>query len=47
MSEKKVFISYSHDSEEHREKMHGLSERLFVDGSATFLRTIVFGPPDS
>ena len=32
MSEKTVFISYSHDSEEHREKVLALSERLREDG---------------
>ncbi|MBX9895313.1 MAG: SUMF1/EgtB/PvdO family nonheme iron enzyme [Nitrosomonas sp.] len=33
----KVFISYSHDSEEHRERVLGLSERLRADGIETIL----------
>ncbi len=30
-----VFISYSHDSEAHRERVLGLSERLRADGIET------------
>ena len=37
MSNPTVFISYSHDSEAHREKVLGLSERLRRDGVATIL----------
>ncbi|MGH8605488.1 MAG: SEFIR domain-containing protein, partial [Gammaproteobacteria bacterium] len=32
-----AFISYSHDSDEHRERVLGLSERLRADGIATIL----------
>lgn len=32
MSEKTVFISYSHDSDEHRENVLALSERLRLAG---------------
>jgi hypothetical protein len=37
MSAITVFISYSHDSDEHRERVLGLSERLRADGVATIL----------
>lgn len=33
----KVFISYSHDSDEHREWVLGLSERLRANGIETIL----------
>lgn len=33
----KVFISYSHDSDAHRERVLGLSERLRADGIETIL----------
>ena len=45
MSEKTVFISYSHDSEEHREKVLALSERLREDGIETILDQYVNGSP--
>jgi hypothetical protein len=45
MSEKKVFISYSHDSDEHREKVLSLSERLRVDGIETLLDQYLNGAP--
>jgi SEFIR domain len=32
-----VFISYSHDSDDHREQVLGLSERLRADGIDTIL----------
>ena len=37
MSVPTVFISYSHDSDAHRERVLGLSERLRADGIATIL----------
>src|SRR6185436_10745961 len=37
MSEITVFISYSHDSDAHRNRVLGLSERLRTDGIATLL----------
>jgi tetratricopeptide (TPR) repeat protein len=45
MSEKKVFISYSHDSPEHSERVLELSERLRADGIETFLDQYVNGSP--
>jgi hypothetical protein len=45
MSTKTVFISYSHDSEEHREKVLSLSERLRDDGLHTVLDRYVKGTP--
>ncbi len=43
-----IFISYSHDSDEHRERVLGLSERLRADGIETILdRYVESGsPPD-
>ncbi len=41
----KVFISYSHDSEEHREKVLALSERLRADGIETVLDQYLNGSP--
>ena len=41
----KVFISYSHDSAEHREKVLALSERLRADGIETLLDQYVNGSP--
>jgi hypothetical protein len=40
-----VFISYSHDSDEHRERVLGLSERLRKDGIETLLDQYVDGTP--
>ncbi|MGH8579907.1 MAG: SEFIR domain-containing protein [Gammaproteobacteria bacterium] len=41
-----AFISYSHDSDEHRERVLGLSERLRADGIATILdRYVEKGSP--
>jgi hypothetical protein len=40
-----VFISYSHDSEAHRELVLGLSERLRADGIETILAQYVNGAP--
>ncbi len=40
-----VFISYSHDSEAHRERVLGLSERLRADGIETRLDQYVEGTP--
>ncbi|HEX6861774.1 MAG TPA: SEFIR domain-containing protein, partial [Thermoanaerobaculia bacterium] len=40
-----VFISYSHDSAEHRERVLGLSERLRKDGIDTRLDQYVAGTP--
>lgn len=45
MSVPTVFISYSHDSEEHRERVLGLSERLRVDGVTTILDRYINGSP--
>lgn len=45
MSAKKVFISYSHDSDDHRERVLGLSERLRDDGLITMLDRYVNGSP--
>jgi tetratricopeptide (TPR) repeat protein len=45
MSEKKVFISYSHDSTEHSERVLALSERLRADGIETFLDQYLNGSP--
>ena len=48
MSKITVFISYSHDSDEHREKVLALSERLRADGIATILDRYVekSSPPE-
>lgn len=46
MSEIKVFISYSHDSEAHREKALALSERLRADGVETIFDQYVNGSPE-
>ena len=40
-----IFISYSHDSNEHRERVLGLSERLRKDGFETVLDRYVNGAP--
>jgi hypothetical protein len=46
MSEITVFISYSHDSDTHRERVLGLSERLRRDGITTILdRYVEKGSP--
>jgi hypothetical protein len=45
MSKKTVFISYSHDSDEHRETVLALSERLREDGIETLLDQYVNGSP--
>ena len=45
MSAKTVFISYSHDSDEHRERVLALSERLRADGIETLLDQYVNGSP--
>jgi hypothetical protein len=42
---KRVFISYSHDSDTHREQVLGLSERLRADGIETLLDQYVNGAP--
>ena len=41
----KIFISYSHDSEEHREKVLSLSKRLHDDGMEIFLDQKINGSP--
>ncbi len=46
MTEKIVFISYSHDSEGHRERVLALSERLRTDGIRTRLDQYLNGEPD-
>jgi hypothetical protein len=45
MNKKTVFISYSHDSDDHREKVLALSERLRTDGVETLLDQDVNGSP--
>ncbi|MCB1905715.1 MAG: TIR domain-containing protein, partial [Gammaproteobacteria bacterium] len=40
-----LFLSYSHDSDAHRERVLGLSERLRQDGIATILDRYVNGTP--
>jgi len=40
-----VFISYSHDSDDHRSKVLALSERLRADGIVTILDQYVNGSP--
>jgi tetratricopeptide (TPR) repeat protein len=45
MSAKKVFISYSHDSNKHRERVLALSERLRADGIETVIDQYVKGSP--
>ncbi|HEV2842354.1 MAG TPA: SEFIR domain-containing protein [Chthoniobacterales bacterium] len=42
---KRVFISYSHDSDAHRERVLALSERLRADGIETLLDQYVNGLP--
>jgi len=46
MSAITVFISYSHDSDEHRKQVLGLSERLRKDGIETRLDQYVNGTPE-
>jgi hypothetical protein len=46
MSEHTVFISYSHDSGAHRERVLRLSERLRADGIKTSLDQYVNGSPE-
>jgi SEFIR domain len=46
MQKVSVFISYSHDSEEHRSQVLELSERLRKDGIETFLDQYVNGTPN-
>lgn len=46
MPEITVFISYSHDSDTHRERVLGLSERLRTDGIVTILDQYVNGSPE-
>lgn len=46
MPGKVVFISYSHDSDEHREKVLGLAERLRQDGLDAQLDQYVNGTPE-
>lgn len=45
MSSKKIFISYTHDSDEHRERVLELSERLRRDGIETMLDQYINGAP--
>jgi len=45
MGAKKVFISYSHDSDEHRDRVLALSERLRADGIETTLDQYLNGSP--
>ncbi|MEO1086717.1 MAG: toll/interleukin-1 receptor domain-containing protein, partial [Acidobacteriota bacterium] len=41
-----VFVSYSHDSTEHRKKVLGLAQRLRVDGIDVVLDEFVDGTPE-
>src|ERR1700704_5014776 len=41
----KVFVSYSHDSREHGERVLGLAERLRADGFETMIDQYVEGTP--
>ena len=41
----RVFISYSHDSDEHRDRVLAFSERLRKDGIPTDLDRYVNEPP--
>uniref|UniRef100_UPI0025F192E3 toll/interleukin-1 receptor domain-containing protein n=1 Tax=uncultured Thiodictyon sp. TaxID=1846217 RepID=UPI0025F192E3 len=41
-----IFLSYSHDSPEHRERVLALSERLRADGIDTRLDQYLNGTPD-
>lgn len=45
MSARKVFISYSHDSDKHSERVLALSERLRADGIETVLDQYLNGSP--
>jgi hypothetical protein len=45
MSAETVFISYSHDSDEHRDRVLALSERLRADGIQTLLDRYINGSP--
>lgn len=45
MSGKTIFISYSHDSEKHRQRVLALSERLRADGLKTILDQYLNGSP--
>lgn len=45
MNSIRVFISYSHDTEEHRARVLALSERLRVDGIETILDQYLTGAP--
>lgn len=45
MNAKTVFISYSHDSDEHRDRVLALSERLRQDGIKTLLDQYENGSP--
>jgi hypothetical protein len=45
-SDNTIFISYSHDSDGHRERVLALSERLRVDGFTALLDQYVNGTPN-
>ncbi len=45
MTSKKIFISYSHDSDAHRARVLALSERLRQDGLETILDQYINGAP--
>lgn len=45
MKHPKIFISYSHDSQEHRERVLGLAERLRTDGYEAMIDQYVEGTP--
>lgn len=46
MNNKKVFISYSHDSDQHKKDVLTLSERLRAGGIETFIDQYVMGSPE-
>nr|VFJ67642.1 MAG: SEFIR domain-containing protein [Candidatus Kentron sp. FW] len=46
MKKPRIFISYAHDNDAHRERVLGLSERLRQDGFDTWLDQYVEGSPE-
>ena len=45
MPRPKIFVSYSHDTKEHSERVLGLAERLRTDGFDTMIDRYVEGTP--
>lgn len=46
MNHPKVFISYSHDSDAHKDRVYGLSERLRADGIDCHIDQYEISPPE-